>query len=270
MKPCIACNFELKFLGENQGVAIFQCPVCGLGMTGNGKHEEYTAYHRDPVYVKEEKQFRNIFEKRVDAILQFIKKGKALEIGSSTGLFLSLLKKRGWEVQGIEPSKPAAKTAIARGVPTLIATFEKAPLKDKFDVVILNHVLEHMDNPRAVLKKAAGVLNKGGFILIDVPNFASLAARAGGVGWRYILPREHSWHFTPTSLFLLLEKAGFAPLYWEAHSGIWGHARPFLEVWQSFAGRKKRFFRNVATALPTLVLSKLKAGTGLTVVAEKS
>lgn len=270
MKSCIACNSNLKFLGENQGVAIYQCPDCGLGATA-GEQEEYEAYHRDPVYITEREQFSNIFQKRVDIISRFMKKGKVLEVGSSAGNLLVLLKRRGWEVQGVEPSGSAAKEAEKRAISTLNTTFEEAEFKEgEFDLVIFNHVLEHMEDPKEVLKKVNRILRKGGRVLIDVPNFASLTARVGGAGWRYILPREHRWHFTPTSLFVLLEKAGFAPIYWEAHSGIWGYGKPLAEVVQALKGRKKRFFWDTLTALPTFVLTKLKAGTGLTVVAQKA
>lgn len=269
MKTCVACNAKLKYLGESSGAAIYQCSVCGLGVTGNGHAEDYVAYHRDPVYIKETAQFSNIFSKRVNIISRFKRSGKALEVGSSAGIFLSLLKSRGWEVQGVEPSKPAAKVALKRSIPTIVNTFEEANLKEKFDIVIFNHVLEHMNDPVKVLEKAGQVLRKGGLVFIDVPNFASLAARLKGVGWRYILPREHRWHFTPTSLFVLLEKAGFTPVYWEAHSGVWGYDRPLEELWQSLLGGKKRFFQNTITAIPTFMLTKLKAGTGLTVVAQK-
>lgn len=280
MKKCLACNKNLRFLGGSDGFDIFRCSFCGLGATSDvSRKTQYSAYpeetsfayHRDLVYIKEEKQFKNIFKKRVGIILKFKKTGKALEVGSSTGVFLSLLKERGWEVQGIEPSAAAADTAKKRGIPTFNTAFEKAELKDStFDLVIFNHVLEHMENPVEILKKANQVLKKDGAILIDVPNFASLSARIWGSRWRYILPKEHQWHFTPKSLSLLLEKAGFKVIYWETRSGIWDYENPLEEIWQALTGRKKRFFTDVLTAIPAFIVTQLKLGTGLTVIARKT
>lgn len=270
MKKCLACNKKLKFLGKSNGFEIFRCPSCGLGVTsGVSRKTHYSAYHRDEVYIKEEKQFKNIFKKRTDIILKFKKAGKALEVGSSTGVFLSLLKEKGWEVQGVEPSFVAG-VAEKNGIPTLNTTFEKAELKSgTFDLVIFNHVLEHMNNPVDILKKANHVLKKDGAILIDVPNFASLSARISGAGWRYILPKEHRWHFTPKSLTALLEKIGFKIVYWETHSGIWGYENPLKEIWQAFIGKKKRFFADIFTAIPALIISRFGLGTGLTVLAKR-
>lgn len=270
MKKCLVCNKRLKFLGKNDSFDIFRCPFCGLGTTaGIFPKTQYSAYHRDPVYIKEEKQFKNIFEKRVGIILKFKKAGKALEAGSSTGVFLSLLKKRGWEVQGVEPSL-AAGVAEKKGIPTINTTFEKAKLKDEtFDLIVFNHVLEHMENPIQILERANRVLKKGGIVLIDAPNFASLSARILGSRWRYILSKEHRWHFTPKSLSLLLEKVGFKVVYRETRSGIWDYGNPLEEIWQALVGRKKRFFIDILTAIPALAVTVLKLGTGLTVVAKK-
>lgn len=271
MGKCLACNKNLKFLGKSDSFDIFRCSSCGLGVTvGVSPRAQYSAYHRDEVYIKEEKQFKNIFEKRVGIILKFKKTGKALEVGSSTGVFLSLLKERGWEVLGIEPSVDAVDTAQRKGIPTLNTTFEKSELKsDTFDLVIFNHVLEHMNDPIGILKKTNGVLKKDGIVLVDVPNFASLSAKISGSRWRYILPKEHRWHFTPKSLSLFLKKAGFKVIYWETHSGIWDYGNPLLEIWQALTGKKKRFFKDILTAIPAFIMTQLGLGTGLTIVARK-
>lgn len=271
MKECLACNKKLRFLGENSGLDIFRCPSCGFGITsGIFSKTQYSAYHRDKVYVKEKEQFKNIFDKRVGIILKSKKGGKALEVGSSTGVFLSLLKERGWEVQGVEPSATSAQAASKMGIPTINTTFESAEIpKNSFDVIIFSHVLEHMEDPHTVLNKANQILKNGGIILIDVPNFASLTARLAGAGWKYILPKEHRWHFTPQSLSLLLNEAGFRVVYWETHSGIWDYGNPLKEIWQALTGRKKRFFTDVLTAIPASIITKLRLGTGLTLIAKK-
>lgn len=268
---CIACGGNLRLFGQSGGKSIYKCVRCGLGVTSGTSSKMADQYHRDWVYAEREDQFRNIFQKRADIIQRFGRKGNVLEIGSSTGILLSLLKQQGWDVAGIEPSREAASMAKKRGVPTTILPFERAKLTNKkYDVVIFNHTLEHMTNPLTILKKARSILGAGGILFIDVPNFASLSARVSGVSWKYILPNEHLWHFTPSSLFNLLKKCGFAPIYWEADSGIWGYAHPWREVWESLISGKKRFFSNILTLFPTWILTKLKAGTGLTVVAQKA
>lgn len=266
---CIACGSTLQKLGEVGGNTILICPNCGLGLTEGEAVLDYVRYHRDEIYLKENKQFENIFQKRVRTILRFKQNGSALEVGSSTGLLLSLLQKEGWKVQGIEPSKKAANYAEKQGIPTRILSFEKAKIGQKYDAVIFNHVLEHVDNPLEILKKAHFVLDKNGIIFIDVPHFGSFSAKHKKENWEYILPEEHKWHFTKKSLEYLLKKAGFKLIYLETHSGIWDYEDPIKELWQSLLGGKKRFFRNFLTALPAYVITKIGLGTGLTVIGRK-
>lgn len=226
-------------------------------------------YHRDEVYLKNQELFRNIFTTVFKKVSRYKKKGKVLEIGSSTGLLLDLFRNNGWEVQGIEPSKKSSDYALKMDIPTLTTTFEKSALKKKYDVIILNHVLEHLKNPPGVLKEAHRLLNSGGIIVVNVPNAGSLSARIYKESWEYVLPDEHLWQFTPQALFDLLIDAGFKVVEWSAASGIWEYDSPLLELWQSLTKLKKRLFRNVLTAAPAWVVTQLKMGTGLSVVAIK-
>lgn len=269
MKNCVICGGKTVSIGHSQGVEIFKCTNCGLGITDSKDMPDYSQYHRDATYLAENEQFKNIFSKRVNLILSFKRQGSVLDIGSSTGELLSLFKNRGWEVLGIEPSAAAASEALKRGIPTVNKTFEEFGTDQKFDVVILNHVLEHMANPLAILRKVKSLLKEEGIVLVDVPHFGGLAAKVKGAGWEYILPHEHLWHFTVKAFMLLLAKANLRVIYLETHSGVWGYGSPAKEVWQSLIGGKKRFFSNVATALPSFFISKLGLGSGLTVVVQK-
>lgn len=266
---CISCGAVLKVLGEVQGFTIYKCPVCGLGKT-EGLRTDYQNYHRDANYIVEEKQFKNIFSKRVHLITKYKNAGKVLDIGSSTGAMLSLFKDKGWEVQGIEPSKTSSKKAEDSGIPTLSTTFEKADIKNfAYDVVIMNHVLEHVQNPLEFLKMANKLLKKDGIILIDIPNFGGFSASLFGANWQYILPKEHIWHFTNISLKNILEKSGFKISFQETHSGVWGYGNPLEELADSLFGAKKRFFTNAFTAIPSWFISMFGMGSGLTIVAKK-
>lgn len=271
MEYCIVCKTKLRKFGKNSSKTILSCPTCGLGVTKEGTKLDYSNYHRDKVYEQNEEQFKNIFSSFVKKIPNYKKSGRVLDIGSSTGLLLQLFLKQGWEVQGIEPSKSAREYATARGIPTINSTFEDENLNlEKFDVVVMDHVLEHMSDPNKVLEKVNKLLNKEGTVMVNVPNFASLSAKLYGAGWEYVLPQEHLWHFTPKSLQLLLEKHGFLLISWEARSGIWDYDNPALELWQSFIGMKKRFFKNFLTAFPTWFISQAKLGTGLSIIAKKN
>src|SRR3989344_1829122 len=257
---CIACNLHLRSYAS----FISICPRCGLGQTKTSSTVSYRNYYRDVQYLQNSSQFRNIFAKRVTIINRFKKPGLALEIGSSSGELLKLLQNTGWQVLGVEPSK---KSFLAAIVPTLHTTFDKAELKKhSFDLIVLNHVLEHLESPFQVLKKCYGLLSPQGLVFIDVPNFGSLSSRVLRSWWPYLLVGEHRWHLTYPALKTLLEHAGFKIIHWETRSGIWDYGSPGQELIDSLVSLKKRFITNFLTAIPSWIISQLKLGTSLTVI----
>lgn len=271
MEKCLACKRGVKLFSKQGKDLIYQCLNCGFGFTKSSDRQK-KHYHRDENYIRQEEQFANIFKKRTQIIQKFYPQpGRVLEIGSSTGLMLQILKKLGWQVLGIEISPKAAEFAKKRGVPTIMTHFETTKLTEEyFDIIILNHTLEHLENPVKVLGKVNTVLKDGGVLFIDVPNFGGLSARILRGKWSYLLPEEHKWHFTLNSLKIILQRNNFQVVYSESASGIWDYQNPYLEIWQALTGFKKRFFPDILTALPTLIISKLNQGSGLIIVAQKT
>lgn len=221
-------------------------------------------YHRDSDYQKYESLFENIFLTRLKIISKFITKGKLLEIGSSTGAMLKLFKERGWDVRGIEPSGSYLE-ANKKGLNVINTKFEDVKLpQGYFDLIVLNHTLEHMDNPKLVIKKIYGLLKNTGIIFIDVPNFGSLSSKILGKRWPYLLPLEHKSQFTKESLTKLLEDNGFIILDWKSRSGIFEYANPLKEL-----GRL-RFWIDILTSPYCLVASALGMGDSMSFVAKKN
>lgn len=269
-ESCSVCGHKLREFLKVEGFKISKCSDCGLGKTYNTLPQG-SAYHRDEVYQKFSRQFINIFQRRVNIVTSFHPNpGKVLEIGSSTGLMLSLFRGKGWQVQGLEISSPAAQSAQKWGIDTLTTPIEKVNLPAcSFDVVIINHTLEHLENPPQVLAKIYSLLKDGGLLLVDVPNFGSLGAKIFKSHWFALLPQEHLWHFTFEALSKLLSKNGFHLIQRSSPSGIWDYGSPFREVWQSLNGLKKRFLGNVLLAGPNLLVSLLNQGATLTILARK-
>lgn len=247
---------------------IYKCPHCGLGIT-EGLKTQISDYHRDETYIEEESLFKNIFLKRVNIIGKFKKPKKVLEIGCSTGLMLALLKDWGWQVKGVEISSKAAEVAHKRNIKVIVVDFMKSGIKEKFDVVVLNHTLEHLENPVAVIKKINSLLNPGGLLYIDVPNFGGLSAKLLGAKWPLLLPDEHLWHFTEKSLRILLQNLGFRIIFIEKASGVWDYGNPLRGILLSLVTFKKRFFMEILTAIPSWLVTKLGLGSDLMIIAKK-
>ncbi len=109
--------------------------------------------------------------------LDMISQGNVLDLGSGDGLFLSLLKQRGIEGEGLDISEEGAVKARAKGLTVSLFDFnDPIPFKDNtFDTVVMLDVLEHVYAPEALLKEAVRVSKKT--VIIGVPNFNSLPAR---------------------------------------------------------------------------------------------
>lgn len=248
---------------------IDRCSSCGVGVTKESRIQE-SDYHRDEQYLQEDKLFGNIFARRVKIITDLIRPpGLALEIGCSTGILLSQLKKKGWDVMGVEVSKLSAQEATKKDLEVFNGKFEDFHSSKKFDLVILNHVLEHLNDPLKIIEQIFSLLTDRGAILIDVPNFGSLSARIQKNTWPLLLPSEHLWHFTEESLIRLLTAKNFEIIFCEKASGIWDFGNPPKELFDSLTNFKRRFFSEILTALPALIVSKLGLGTDLLVVAKK-
>lgn len=81
-------------------------------------------------------------------------------------------------------------------------------INQRYDVIILRHVLEHTHHPIELLKFLKKRLSINGILYIEVPNLDSGCAKIFGKYWKgYYVPR-HIFHFTIDSLKEIIEKAG--------------------------------------------------------------
>lgn len=267
---CINCqknNFSKVYATNNW--EILQCKECHLVTTKNNKFVDYSSYHRDEEYFAEEKLFRNIFQKRFNTIKTFKKSGRVLDIGASHGVMLDIFAQDGWETFGVEPSR-SAERAKSNGHTIYQTSFEKAKLKNNFfDVVILNHTLEHVNNPAVVLKKVKSVLNPGGIVYIDVPNFDSFSRKFAGSSWKYLLPKEHVFHFTPKTLNSVASNSGLKVIWESTWSGIFDVANPVQMLWYKLTNFKKSLFTDILSIPGNIVATLFNRGTNIAIIAKK-
>jgi len=94
-----------------------------------------------------------------------------LEIGSNRGDLLYMIKEKKAHVNilGIEPTK-----FYDLKVPTVNSFFKKELFSNKFDVIILQHVLEHIKNPKEIIKDIRELLNEDGILYVEVPNLIKI------------------------------------------------------------------------------------------------
>jgi SAM-dependent methyltransferase len=134
--------------------------------------------------------------------------GRVLEVGCATGQLLRYFKDAGWDPVGLEPTRSFAEYgARAHGVPIHPTFLEEADLTPGFDVVILSQVLEHLQDPCAMLARAGSMLAPGGRIYVSVPYSETyLPIRPA----RELFISTHLYAFSPASLANVAARAGFA------------------------------------------------------------
>jgi 2-polyprenyl-3-methyl-5-hydroxy-6-metoxy-1,4-benzoquinol methylase len=224
---CGICNKELNHAcqssitkGDKKFDVLF-CNDCNVGTTFPQPPEEALAklYSAGSYRLITGGRFNRIVESwiglfrslRKRRIKKFVPRGRIFDIGCGRGLFLHVMKRDGWEVTGFEIDQETA-LAVSKtyDIPVLYGDIYASNLPDAtFDVITLNHVLEHLRNPSETIQECHRLLKQGGLLVISVPNFHSLQARAGKKVWFHLDLPYHLYHFTEKGLLQLIEKTSF-------------------------------------------------------------
>ena len=144
---------------------------------------------------------------KLSIIKPYLINSKLLDVGCGTGTFLRYCQQSGVETFGVEPSRAARAQAKTNGIPVTDSINSMPP--DKYDVITLWHVLEHIYDLHTTLTTLRDHLTDGGTIFIAIPNWQSYDAKYYKEQWAgYDVPR-HVWHFGKESMTTLLEKSGY-------------------------------------------------------------
>ena len=115
-----------------------------------------------------------------------------LDVGCGSGAFLARANEMGLQALGCEPDPNAVATCRAQGLNVVEGDIFNAELDNKwFDMVTLNHVLEHAYDPAALLSRVHDLLVPGGQIWIGLPNPDALGLKLFGKGWKGLHPPFH-------------------------------------------------------------------------------
>ncbi|MEO8706958.1 MAG: class I SAM-dependent methyltransferase, partial [Kofleriaceae bacterium] len=141
---------------------------------------------------------------RINAFAQNV--GTILDVGSGLCVFLARMKDFGWTCTALDPDPRAARHATDTAGVTGLAGSLPHPTLGQFDAITFNKVLEHVEDPVALLRLAHPHLADGGFVYIELPD--GEAAREAGFGREEFFV-EHFHVFSLASVSLLAERAGF-------------------------------------------------------------
>ena len=162
---------------------------------------EYWGY---PEYFKKHsKIFNHFFNERYEKIKKYSQlEGEWLDIGSGYGLWQKFLDTKNQKSFGIEIEEKSFMFAKQEGINIELISIQKLDTKKKFAAITMCDVLEHVEDPRAVLEKCKELLLPGGLLYLQVPNVIGLKYPFGDT---LGLP-HHLWQFDPRTLMLLTNK----------------------------------------------------------------
>ena len=139
------------------------------------------------------------------------KDGRSLDVGCGTGRLVEAFQRAGFQALGIEPNKMAAEAGQQFKRNVMATDLSEMPASSR-DCITAMHVLEHTYSPRDFLRHCHRILGDGGLLIVEVPNYASRAARRLKEHWEPLYPDTHLYQFTPDTLTRYLSHNGFKTL----------------------------------------------------------
>lgn len=215
---------------------ICTCKQCQVGWTFIPDSIDTEELYKDEVYQIVDNR-RSIFERIIFSEARNIlreakqtnqKASTVLDFGTGKGQFLWVANSEGWTGLGIETAKARADFAINQYQVKVMTDFyfegkiQGAP----FDLITLNHVLEHLPQPIHLLAELLNSnLSKDGLIYIEVPRANSWQSKIAGKNWMHWDIPKHLTHWTEEVLLGEMEKIGFskkADRRFSIHLGLMG------------------------------------------------
>jgi SAM-dependent methyltransferase len=223
-RPCVVCGGRPRPAGASWMHAHLRCTRCGLIYVADlpTRHNLEAAYQRvhEADYQVDHKADWRPWVRHKHATLDALGleapgvADRALELGCGEGRMLVVLDERGWRCQGIEPNPVFAAEAralgLSRGAPLnerpfdiAEASLEGVALDDEAcDLVVMNHLIEHLRRPLAALDRVRGCLRPGGQLIVETPlspDFENI---------------DHLFCFSAAALEQALMRSGFVPRAW--------------------------------------------------------
>lgn len=218
--PCNLCGgTEVSMLSNRsrsgKPLRTVICRSCGLVWSDPRPHdarqfyeEEYRISYKHTYTPKPKHVLRagHVAISRYEKITQLLPSPKSvLDVGTGGGEFAYLLQSLGHRVSGIEPNKGYAEYSVREyGLAVQVGFVQDAAFPpESFDVVTIWHVLEHTEDPGAVLALLRTWLKPDGRLVVEVPNVEATCQAPQST-----FHEAHLYNFNVVSLRRLAKKHG--------------------------------------------------------------
>ena len=223
MESCPYCSSRSSICFSTLSSQYMRCPACDLiyrAMKAS-YYETISAYPEnrfnkhssDRIQRGRDKVFRHIL-----GVIELARgEGRLLDVGCGYGRFLVAAQRRGWQVEGIEPSFRVAEIARQQnGLAVYNGTLNEYCGDSSFDAITFINVLDHSAIPWMEIKIANRFLRSGGLVYLRFPN-GLLHSRIYLLAHKYRIIKRvhkflvfHQYSFTPRYIKNLLDDHGFA------------------------------------------------------------
>jgi len=221
-RRCPACaGVETLPRGAKNGVPLAECRACATLYAASSPAA--AGFDYDGYYDEANLSVPDFVGARLDEIFAsfapYRRTNRLLDIGCGAGSLLEAARRAGWEAHGTEVSRPAVEHARRAGFEVFCGDLSAAPFPEgHFDVVTASEILEHLDDPRAMLREVARVLRPGGLFWATTPHGRGISAKVLGLNWSIVVPPDHLHLFSLKGVRRLLEAAGFRSVKVVAHA----------------------------------------------------
>jgi 2-polyprenyl-3-methyl-5-hydroxy-6-metoxy-1,4-benzoquinol methylase len=211
---------------HNEQIHILRCSVCDLLFVCPFPNDLQDLYNHNyfrcdsPLkggyenYENDEPEIKKTFERRLPLFLPPAHSNlrrQVLDIGCATGVFLEVMRERGWQTRGVELSEFGTMRSKKKGFDVFQGDLISAPFeRASFDLITLWDVIEHIPNPLIMLKTCYQLLKPDGYLILSTPDSSALLARLLGTYWLgFRSAGEHLYFFSRDTIRNYLSEAGF-------------------------------------------------------------
>lgn len=225
LRGCPFCGKRKnKAYFRDPGRSIFLCKECFIyyqqyykdDLPAYGKSYFFTEYKKQygKTYLED---FHNIKE-RSQGRLKYInqisrRKGALLDVGSAFGPFSQAAQEDGWQVEALDPSLEAVDYLKQLKIKAHHGGFLDSQWleeKEKYQALCMWFVIEHFQDPAAVLKKAHQLLKKGGCLAFSTPNSRGVSGVLHRNSFLKSNPKDHFTIWSAKGSKIILKRYGFS------------------------------------------------------------
>ena len=220
---CNLCGGDTTHhVGAQRGLGIVRCRGCGLVYVNpRPRAEELTSLYAD-YHARDgqgeatwDRLMSRVFRESAELLCSTQNtsgRSRLLDVGCGFGGFADLMRERGWDAEGVDPSPSVVEAATRKGRTVRLGTLEEFSAdRGPYDAVTMFYVLEHLPDPMGALRKVFDLLVPGGILLVRVPHTTPifrLLVPLGLAGGLYD-PPFHLYDFSPAVLREMLRRTGF-------------------------------------------------------------